>query len=195
MVSMLYTCLLLLTFDVTSLAERSERLDHGDLSLSDVKLAPLTVCEELIWDEETIRRRQRRGMEVGKAGSILEERLLHCLDQLGFKAFPAEGFHPETLHTVRFVKNPKECLWHKGPTALSVLLKPLKRSNEDHHTPLPLPAPMTNLKSTLGTFACFNITSTRELRSCFHGHLPHGEEPSRFEGSDIYSPSTVFIRL
>ena len=192
MATMLYTCLLLLAFDVISLAERSERLDHGDLSLSDVKPPPLTVCEELIWDEETIRRRQRRGMEVGKAGSILEERLLYCLDELGFKAFPAEGFHPpETLHiAVRFVKNPKECLWDKGPVALSVLLKPLKPSNE-----VPLPAPMTNLKSTLGPFACFNITSKRELRSCFHGHLPHGEEPSRFEGSDIYSPSTVFIRF
>ena len=193
MVSMLYACLLLLTFDVTSLAERSERLDHGDLSLSDVNES-LTACKELIWDSETIKRRKRRGMEVGKTGHIVEERLLGCLTELDFKAFPAEEFHPFKAKDRKFVENPEECLPDGGPVTLSVW----NPSNEDgHHAPRSLPAPislMTNFAPST-SFACLHYPSERELRDCFDGHLPHGEEPFEFDGENIYYTSAVFIKF
>ena len=197
MASMLYTCLLLLAFDVISLAERSERLDHGDLSLSDVKPPPLDVCEELVWDEKTIRRRQRRGMEVGKAGHILEKRLLECLTELDFKAFPAKGFHPfkgKDLKDPTLVKNPEECLPDRGPVTLSVW----NPSNEDgHHAPRSLLAPMSPMTNFAPntSFACLHYRSEGELRDCFDGHLPHGEEPFEFDGENIYYTSAVFIKF
>lgn len=187
MVSMLYTCLLLLAFDVISLAERSERLDYGDLSLSDVSES-LPVCKELIWDNKTIQKRQRRGMEVGKAGHILEMRLLRCLDELGFQAFPA--FDPKRLkHSkMRFVNNPDECLPRGGVATLSVLQR----------APDPMLKHAPEQMETVGRpsiFECRNRLSYRELRRCFHSDLPHGEKPSMFTGSDLYSPSTIFIRF
>ena len=200
MVAMLYICLLL-AFDVTTLAERSERWDYGDLSLAEVH-SSVTACRGLIWDKHTIKKRKRRRMSIGKAGHILEDRLLACLTFLKFRAFRAEGFHPEDslYREMRFVKNPEECRPRGGPVALAVL-DPSKKDDRSIESDIEFIGqdgqdPQENqAMATSSIFECWQYPTHKELRRCFHGALSHGETPLKFKGADIYNASAIFIKF